>query len=381
LNVPAVRLLKDYGIERFLNKLQKLQLNHIKHNADHYGLPLILGGAESSLWELTRAYAYLAHTLKHPDSIGFKFGILQSSDHKSVSFQNNILEPSSIYLMFEAMKGLERPGLDAGWKAYASSQEIAWKTGTSYGFKDAWSIGVNHNYVVGVWIGNADGNGRPQLVGVNAAAPLMFSVFDLLPKTQQWFEKPIYDMKPVEVCERSGFLKSLNCPKSLQIDVPQTELNLKPCPYHLITTVSEDEAYQLNINCSPTLTSKTTAWFVLPPVIEYYYKKNHPEYKPLPNFHPSCKNNISDAMAIIYPTQHQDIIIPKTLDGQTSKIVLKAAYNKDKILYWHLNDSFIGSTKYFHTMEIQPAADDYVLTLVSQDGQHLQRKFKVSYTE
>jgi penicillin-binding protein 1C len=382
LNVPAVRLLKDYGVERFLNKLQKLKLEGVNRSADYYGLPLILGGAESSLWELTRMYAYLGHTLKHMDSTAFSFHYQKSKDVKADwSPETEVLRPSSIFLMLEAMKGLERPGLDAGWKSYASSQDIAWKTGTSYGFKDAWSIGLNHNYAVGIWVGNADGSGRPQLVGVNLAAPLMFSVFDVLPKTKSWFETPVFDMKPVEVCEKSGFLKSLHCPVSKTIEVPQTMVNLKPCAYHVLKSVSEDENYQLHQKCSPRLEVVTKPWFILPPVMEYYYKKEHPEYKILPDFHASCNTKKTNTLAFIYPTANQDIIVPKTLDGKTSKIVLKAAYNKEKMLYWHLNDVYIGSTQYFHNKEIQPAPGDYILTIVNEDGQQLQQKFKVSYTE
>ena len=115
--------------------------------------------------------------------------------------------------------------------------------------------------------------------------------------------------------------------------------------------------------------------------MEHYYKKQHPEYKPLPDFHTSCNSYTNNVMDIIYPTPYQDIIIPKTLQGEVSKIVMKAAYDKEKVLYWHLNDKYIGSTQYFHNIEIQPEADDYILTVVAENGQQLQRRFKVSYTE
>lgn len=173
------------------------------------------------------------------------------------------------------MSGLDRPGLDAGWKAYASSQKIAWKTGTSYGFKDAWSIGLTKDYVVGVWVGNADGNGRPNLVGVNAAAPLMFSVFENLPKSKTWFDIPYDDMKSVEVCSKSGYIKSLNCPVTLTIDIPRVQLKVKPCPFQRLVNLTEDKIYQVNLSCHLTQENITEPWFVLPPIMEYYYKKQH----------------------------------------------------------------------------------------------------------
>jgi penicillin-binding protein 1C len=387
LNVPAVRLLKNYGIERFLNKLQKLGLKSIDKSADHYGLPLILGGAESSLWELTRMYTNLAMQLKAPPNDGTltkefsDLNIFKNHSATNVKSSSQILSPASIYLMFEAMTGLERPGLDAGWKAFANSKKIAWKTGTSYGFKDAWSIGITPDYVVGVWIGNADGTGRPELVGVNAAAPLMFSVFENLPSKSTWFEKPIYGMKIIEVCEKSGSIASLNCPSTFETDIPNTTLKLKPCPYHKIVNLSQDKNYQVNLNCGFQNNMITTSWFVLPSIISYYYEKQHPDYKALPDFHPDCKSQTKEGMALIYPEPYQDIILPKTLEGETSEVVFKAAYAQDKVLYWHLNDQYIGSTQYFHNMNFQPEAGEHVLTIVTEDGERLQRRFRLNYTD
>jgi len=388
LNVPAVRLLKTYGIDRFLHKLQKLRLEGINKSADYYGLPLILGGGESSLWEMTRMYANLAKQLKayNQNQKPSTFSDLQILKYQY--FKNNnskisdeILSPASIYLMFEAMSSLERPGLDAGWKAFANSQKIAWKTGTSYGFKDAWSIGVNREYAVGVWIGNADGTGRPDLVGVNAAAPLMFSVFENLESEKKWFEKPIADMKSIEVCAKTGHIKSLNCPTSKWIDIPQTQLKLKPCPYHQLINLNAEQSYRINASCFGDQPKITTPWFVLPPIMAYYYEKNHPEYQPLPDFHPQCGQNIGLGFDLIYPKPNQDIILPKTLEGNVSEVIFKVAYAENKILYWHLDDQFIGMTRYFHNMTLQPKAGEHVLTLVNEDGQQLQRWFKVSYTD
>jgi len=389
LNVPAVRLLKAYGIERFLSKLNGLGLQSIDKSADYYGLPLILGGAESSLWELVRMYSSLAHTLEsyntQKDALDLFSGLKVIDDQKTrkntTVLEANILSPASIYHMFEAMSGLERPGLDAGWKAYASSQKIAWKTGTSYGFKDAWSIGITKDYVVGVWLGNADGNGRPNLVGVNAAAPLMFSVFENLPRSNTWFNKPYDEMKPVEVCSKSGYITALNCPDTEFIDIPKTQLKLKPCPYHRLVNLTKDEAYQLNSTCNLTDEKITKSWFVLPPIMEYYYKKEHSEYKALPPFHPNCKPQNTSQIGLIYPKPNQDIILPKTFEGSASKVVFKAAFDDAKTLHWHLDDKYIESTQYFHEIQLQPKPGKHTLTLVGQEGQQLQSRFQISYTE
>ncbi len=382
-------MLKNYGIERFLNKLQKLGLKSINQSADYYGLPLILGGAESSLWEITGMYTQLAKQLKQPfkDNKGstpmLDLTLVKTKNQvkNTGNLKTQVLSPASIYLMFEAMTGLKRPGLDAGWKAFANSKKIAWKTGTSYGFKDAWSIGITPDYVVGVWIGNADGNGRPELVGVNAAAPLMFSVFENLPSSSAWFDKPIFDMKVTDVCEKSGYIASLNCPNVKTIDIPNVQLKQKPCPFHKIVKITEDKNYQIGLSCNEQLSQITTSWFVLPPIMSYYYRKQHSDYKPLPEFHPSCKSRGFNQLALIYPKLQQDIIIPKTLDGHTSEVVFKAAYAEDKVLYWHLDETFIGSTQYFHDMRFQPEAGEHLLTLVSENGERLQRKFTVSYTD
>ncbi len=106
---------------------------------------------------------------------------------------------------------INRPDEETGWQYFGSSRRIAWKTGTSFGYRDGWAIGTSPEYVVGVWVGNADGEGRPGLTGIATAAPIMFEIFGLLPGSSGWFERPLDEMVPAVVCRASGYLAGPNC--------------------------------------------------------------------------------------------------------------------------------------------------------------------------
>ena len=170
LNVPAVRLLKKYRYERFLQKLHSLGITTMNNTADHYGLSLILGGAEATLWELSGIYASLARVLKNYEKNNSQYfkEDLHMPYYMGSEPKGNFISPinaSSLWFMFNAMRLPNRPSQELGWQFFTNSQNIAWKTGTSFGNRDAWAIGVSTNYVVGVWVGNADGEGRPGITG------------------------------------------------------------------------------------------------------------------------------------------------------------------------------------------------------------------------
>ena len=200
LNIPAVRMLQNYGVPKFQNFLQKMGMQTLVFSPEHYGLTLIVGGAEGKLWDIVGIYAGLARTLNsytaynrysgdliHPPVICYqKSG---SGINKNNSETPVIVNAGAIWSTFEALIEVNRPEEEAGWVNLSSSRKIAWKTGTSYGFRDAWAIGTTPEFVVGVWVGNADGEGRPGLTGVGSAAPLLFRVFNTLPQTS-WFQKP-----------------------------------------------------------------------------------------------------------------------------------------------------------------------------------------------
>ena len=194
----------------YITKLKALEINNLTQPAHHYGLSLVMGGAETSLWDLNQAYrkmAWQANQLKKQNkypSISYK------PEKTTIPFYSDFNQ-GAIHLTFNSMLEVIRPGEESSWKMFSSSRKVAWKTGTSYGFRDAWAIGITPEYVVSVWVGNASGEGRPGIVGVKAAAPLLFDVYNLLPPSS-WFKEPLNDLKNFRICKESGFKAGNHCP-------------------------------------------------------------------------------------------------------------------------------------------------------------------------
>ncbi|WP_299098401.1 penicillin-binding protein 1C [uncultured Winogradskyella sp.] len=388
LNVPIVRMLQEFGLDRFYHYLKALKLKDLKYNANHYGLSLVLGGAESNLWDLCKSYAAMASTLNHFNDNSSQYftnefcqPIYNSNntiDLGKQTTQKDVFDAASIYLTFESMKQVNRPESDESWEYYDSSQEIAWKTGTSFGFRDAWAIGTTKDYVVGVWVGNADGEGRPGLVGVQTAAPVLFDVFDLLPKTN-WFAQPYDEMLEVDICKKSGYRASSICDDTELRFIQTSGKKTEPCPYHKIIHVDATEQFQLNSSCEPVSQINTKSWFVLPPLQAHYFKNKNPFYKPLPPFRADCATSVDVSMEFIYPNQQSTIYLPKDFNGKVNDLILKVAHSKPELeIYWYIDSEYIGSTKDIHDMAVLPTSGEHVITVMDELGNSLKHKITIS---
>ncbi|MHB0755142.1 penicillin-binding protein 1C [Polaribacter sp. M15] len=384
LNVPAVRLLKDFGLEKFHHYLQQLHLKDIKKSPSHYGLTLALGGAESNLWDLCKSYASLASTVNHYTETSSSYFTNEFAEptfyaNTPIDFgeetpEKIIFDAASIYLTFESLKEVNRPDVEQNWAFFDSSKQIAWKTGTSFGFRDAWAIGATKNYVVGVWVGNADGEGRPGLVGVQTAGPILFDIFDKLPNSE-WFEKPFDEMTKVDICTKSGYRATDICEETHQEFIQNAGLQTAPCPYHIVVNVDKSENYQVNTSCENIEKIQQKSWFVLPPLQEYYYKKQHPFYKTLPKFKNDCLSDVKNVMKFLYPTEKSTVFLPKDFDGKQNELVLKVAHsNPDAILYWYVNETFLGTTKEVHNFAITPQSGAYTFTVVDNFGNEIKQQ-------
>jgi penicillin-binding protein 1C len=386
LNIPAVRMLRSYGLERFHKKLHELQLKSIDREASYYGLSLILGGAESSLWEVTNAYAGMASTLNFFNETSSEY---RTTDFKQPTYRSQNASPSdkvnnptvfnagAIYKTFEALREVNRPIGEENWSFFSNSQPIAWKTGTSFGFKDAWAVGVTKKYAIGVWAGNADGEGRPGLTGLQAAAPILFAVLDILPKTD-WFATPFDALVEVSVCATSGHLAGVFCGETVSEFIPKYGVKTEPCPYHQQVFLAKTEQYRVNSSCYELAEMKQESWFALPPVMEYYYAPLHPEYKVLPSFRPDCLQEGEALMAFIFPKKNETIILAKNFEEQTQDVIFKIAHrNPETKVYWYLDGRFITTTETFHEIALQPLPGEYLLTAMDQDGNEIKQRIAV----
>ena len=319
LNVPSVFLLRRYGVPKFHALLQRSGLTTLTRAPEHYGLSLILGGAEARLDEITAAYSAMA-------------------DRES---------PATWYTL-EALQNVNRPD-QLDWRLISSVRKAAWKTGTSYGFRDAWAVGMTPRWTIGVWAGNADGHGVPGLTGARTAGPVLFEILNLLPADDSWFEMPDRESVFADVCQASGMLATENCPRESLL-IPAASLETAPCPYH------------------------RSGEFVLPPAMEWYYKPHHPEYTGARKTSSALK-----AMAFIYPESGSTLTLPRQLNGEVEGAVFRVAHHSaDATLWWHLDQTYVGETHFIHELRLAPDKGKHTLTVVDGEGNTASIRFTIA---
>ena len=372
LNIPAVTMLQRYGVPKFHSFLQQIGLKTINRSSFHYGLSLILGGAEATLWDVTNAYAMMGRSLLQLPQRSCSL-LLPTS---RITESTDPFQPGAVWQTFDALKEVNRPE-EIDWKSIPSMQTIAWKTGTSYGFRDAWAVGVTPRYAVGVWVGNATGEGKPGLVGAQTAGPVLFDIFNLLPSSS-WFTRPAGIFVEAEVCRKSGHLKGRFCDETDTLLVLPAGLRTEACPYHHLVTLSANESQRIYENCANTEPTLRKSWFTLPPVWEWYYKQHHPEYKPLPPFKAGCGEDTFQPMQFIYPPMNARIKLPKQLDGSKGFLTVELAHNNpNATVFWHLDETYQAQTQDFHKISLQPAAGKHSLTAVDGEGNTISTTFFV----
>lgn len=383
LNIPAVWMLRQYGLARFYDLLQRLGMHSLVRAPDDYGLTLIIGGAESSLWDLSRMYANLARVALDGDRQGhaqwWELQVLR--DAKPAASAAADYGAGAAWLTLDALQEVSRPELDQHWKNFDSARRLAWKTGTSQGQRDGWAIGVTPRHTVAVWVGNATGEGVAGLTGASMAAPLLFDIVNGF-ADDGWFPMPRRDLKSVQVCRDDGYLPAAGCATEAQW-LPAEAHFEKVSRFEQTVHLDPSGSWRVDGRCQPVSTMQHATWFVLPPAQEHWYRLHETGYRSLPPIRPDCRASMdADAsqrpFELLYPEPNAAIYIPTDLGAQRGRVVFEAAHrDPDAVLYWHVDETYETRTQHVHKLALDLPPGEHRLTLVDGEGARLVRSFTV----
>ncbi|WP_282036181.1 penicillin-binding protein 1C [Saccharicrinis aurantiacus] len=365
LNIPAVRLLNYYGVYQFYSFLKLAGVSTLFRSSDEYGLPIILGGAEVKMWDMVALYRGLANNGVFTENY-----MLQGQQAEQSSAQ--LISNGSCSLTLDMLKDLKRPGSEYFWKRFNSSRPIAWKTGTSFGHKDAWAVGLTPDYTIAVWCGNFNGDGNKNIGGAQTAGPILFDVLQALPykSSEKWFEKNEMDYKLMRVCALSGFRATEACTEVDTLFVPEEMKPLRTCDYHQFKYFSEDKKYQCCSHCWDKVGSLRVATTNYPPDIAYYLRKKGKYIPPHVSHYPKCSAySTEQSLKFIYPNLNAKLFLPRDFNGEMQSVVCKAVHSNQNVkIYWYLNEHYLGETHGDHKMAVRFNNGWNTITIIDEYG-------------
>lgn len=375
LNVPAVRALHYLGYRTFYDFLQTMQPEHLDRGADHYGLSIILGGAESDLWSMGRMYKGLARSyLGYPRPFSHPL-ILQNEKAQKMKLQ---LGKFAVDHTVRAMTNLEKPREEQGWQQLRPVEQVAWKTGTSYGHRDAWAIGFNKKFLVAVWVGNEDGEGREGLTGINVAAPIFFKLMEQMSeKGHGLLRNGLYDNQ-VQTCAYTGRRAGPLCDSIEWLAVDKISHQWRSCGSHKVGAIKDRHFHPLS--CLESELNADT-FFVLPAVEESFYRSTHAHYFVLPPLAANCwQEDYSKVLHFLYPYSKAKIFLPVESNGERRALLARVATQGEREkLFWYLNNQFLGVTSKAHEMACLPVPGQHRLTVIRESGHRISTDFAVSW--
>ncbi|MBI3187891.1 MAG: penicillin-binding protein 1C, partial [Gammaproteobacteria bacterium] len=365
---------------RFYQELKALGLSTLFRPADDYGLTLILGGAETSLWDMAQAYAQLAAITINNNSIPVyqPLSIIQNKAAQSRSQTKSDFGEGAAWLTLQAMMEVNRPGVDNYWREFSSSRKVAWKTGTSFGLRDAWAIAVTPDYTIAVWAGNASGEGVAGLSGTQSAAPLLFSVLNLLPDSG-WFTEPEFDLRTIEICADDGYLLQQGC-TAKPIKLPRNSHFAQVSNWHKQLYLSTSGNHRVHSGCEIDKNMRAVSLLQLPPGMAHYYRRWNPHYRDLPPWRKDCLvlEDANTVMEFLYPEQGAEIFLPVDIDGKQKPLISEAVHSEaGSSLHWHLDNNYLARTRDFHQLAFIAMPGKHVLTIVDDRGRKTTRTFSV----
>lgn len=351
LNIPAVKGLAMLGKDKLVQKLAQCGFQQIKKDQKKLGLSMILGGCGTSLEELTGLYTIFANEGRYVSPLFYR------SD-RGLTRGLTVLSPSATYMINETLSKLNRPDFPLNWQSTERMPKIAWKTGTSYGRRDAWSIGYNKHFTVGVWLGNFSGLGIPEISGANVATPLLFKIFNTIDydSNQEWFEQP-NDCDTRMVCSETGLGPKDHCTHTVMDYFIPLVSATQSCNNIQEVMISAQEKISYCKTCMPDAGYKKKMYKIIAPDIQAYFDERRIAYEKVPAHNPDCEKIFKEgAPAITSPRNGSEYLISKK-NPEAIQLTSNTGNDVSKV-YWYINNRFYKSgdarTKQFFIPEEGP---------------------------
>ncbi|WBO84842.1 penicillin-binding protein 1C [Hymenobacter yonginensis] len=399
LNIPAVRVLNQLGVPAFTDKLRQAGFHSVTRNRTKLGLSSILGGCGASLEELTNLYVTLADEGRYaplryraphppapsppgegerdedvernhstpplPEGRGPGGGVLQQNG-------NQLISESAAFLTTDILSQLTRPDLPLGAASSMRLPKVAWKTGTSYGRRDAWSIGYNRQYTIGVWVGNFSGQGSPALTGADVATPLLFDLFNALAynSPNDWFAPPAaLDFRLV--CTESGLVPGENCPHQV-IDyfLPNVSSGQR-CQHQREVLVSADGGFAYCRACAPAAGYRRELYPNLLPEVAAYKEAQGIPYRRLPPHNPQCqlvRGGPELAPSITSPTANTEYVLNRR--EQQQLLLSCTTDNEVRQVHWYVNDQFLRTARATERVFFRPRPGPLKISCADDHGRN-----------
>lgn len=341
LNIPAVKVVRDLGKKELIEMLKKASFQTVKKQEKDLGLSIVLGGCGVTLQEMTQLYAVFANQGKWERARLKK----QEKEDRNVSV---LISPESSFLITQILSQIKRPDLPNNFDYTYRLPKIAWKTGTSFGKRDAWSIGYNKKYTVGVWVGNFSGEGVPELSGAEIATPLLFQIFNSIDynSTNQWFQQP-ENVVSRQVCAESGDLPNEYCINKILDYSIRNVSHTHKCAHIKKFFVNYAETISYCTQCLPIDGNyKEKNYVNYAPELISFYELKHVLYERIPTHNPACTRVFgasNNAPVITNPNDGSEYYV-NTQDPQQLQLACQAA-NDAKEVYWYLNDKLLKKAK------------------------------------
>jgi penicillin-binding protein 1C len=373
LNIPAVRILSEVGVGSFTGTLRQAGFRQVARDAPRLGLSTILGGCGATLEELTGLYSALANGGKW-----LPLALTSPGPTRAAARPRQVVSAAAAYLITDILAQRTRPDLPVDAASSSHLPRIAWKTGTSYGRRDAWSIGYNRDYTIGVWVGNFSGQGSPALTGADVASPLLFDLFNSLAynSTNEWFAPPArLDFRLI--CAETGLVPGEHCNNQL-IDyyLPGASTSHR-CQHQQEVLVAADGAYSYCRACAPASGYRRELYpNVLPEVLAYREAQGLPTRR-LPPHNPACRlvrGNSTDSpeaaplLAITSPAAHAEYV----LDAADQQLLLScAAAAEVRQVYWYVNDRYLRAAKATERVFFRPPTGEVKISCADDHGRNV----------